>query len=196
MIGMNDINNRLGIINYSGFTLIEMLIALAISSIVLTAVYKVFMSNNIIYMKQNELVKIEQNMRAGMNMMAREIRMSGYNSTNDTVKGIHSTSNSTNIIFDYENVDSTDVDNKEYHFDNHQYRIEDNSGASIANNIENLEFKYCNGTQDLDCYSSHVPNTIFVKISISPYTDKNYLSVSNNLNMNRTVYIRNACLNE
>jgi prepilin-type N-terminal cleavage/methylation domain-containing protein len=178
-----------------GFTLIELLIALVISGLVLTAVYKVFMSNNLIYLKQNELTKIEQNMRAAMDILTRDIRISGYNSTNNTVLGIGSTSSSTKIILDYENDDSGDVEEKEYYFDNNQKRIENKSGISIANNIGMLEFKYCNGTKSIDCYSNYVPNTSIVKLSIAPYTDKNFLSVSNNLSMNKTVYIRNECLN-
>lgn len=196
MTGMNDVNNKLSIISYNGFTLIELLIALAISSLVLTAVYKVFISNNIIYLKQNEMTKIEQNIRSAMNMMNRDIRMAGYKDQNNTITGFNSTiSNSTMIAFNYED-EVHSKKNVKYYFDSSQKRIENKDGYSIANNIGGLEFKYCNGTQDSDCYLTHIPNTMLVTVSIIPYTEKSYLSVSSNLSMNRTVYIRNACLDD
>jgi prepilin-type N-terminal cleavage/methylation domain-containing protein len=144
MTGMNDVNNKLSIISYNGFTLIELLIALAISSLVLTAVYKVFISNNIIYLKQNEMTKIEQNIRSAMNMMNRDIRMAGYKDQNNTITGFNSTiSNSTMIAFNYED-EVHSKKNVKYYFDSSQKRIENKDGYSIANNIGGLEFKYCN----------------------------------------------------
>ena len=179
-----------------GFTLVELLITLAISSLVLTAVYKVFISNNMIYLKQIEITKIEQNMRAAMNMMIRNIRMSGYKDQNDAITGFNSTlSNSTIVAFNYEDADNSKK-NIQYYFDSSQKRIENKDGHAIAYNIGGLKFEYCNGTQDSDCYSYPVPKAILVKISMSPYTDKDYFSVLSNLNMNRNVFIRNEGLND
>ena len=61
-----------------GFTLIELLIAMAIASVVTAAIYSVFVSQQKSYTVQEEVVEMQQNLRAGMDMMVREIRMAGY----------------------------------------------------------------------------------------------------------------------
>ena len=96
-----------------GFTLIELLIALVISSLMLSAVYKIFISNNIIYLKHNELTKMEQGLRSTLNIMTQEIRMSGYNPFQNSTVGIDKGESSSNIItFSSYNESSDNV--KEY----------------------------------------------------------------------------------
>ena len=164
-----------------GFTLIELLIALVISGLVLTAVYNIFISSNRIYLKQNEMTKIEQNLRAAMNMMTKEIRMSGYNSTNSSKSGVFHTSNSTTILFNYQN--ST----HKYYCDSNDKSIRNENNQKISRHIEALNFNYHNST-DSDC--SEIDQ---VDIYIQSYSDKNQLDIPT-LDMNKTVIIRNACL--
>lgn len=61
-----------------GFTLIEILIALAISGIIMTGVYTTYMSQQKSYIIQNQIVNMHQGLRAGFYIMTREIRMAGY----------------------------------------------------------------------------------------------------------------------
>ena len=62
----------------TGFTLVELMIAVAISSIVLTAAYQMFIGQRQTYSLQNEIAQMQQNVRASEHMMVREIRMAGY----------------------------------------------------------------------------------------------------------------------
>ena len=61
-----------------GFTLIEMLIALAISAVLLASIYNVFISQRKIYSIREQVAEMQQNVRAGMVIMVREIRTAGY----------------------------------------------------------------------------------------------------------------------
>ncbi|HBN26506.1 MAG TPA: hypothetical protein DD405_03440 [Desulfobacteraceae bacterium] len=61
-----------------GFTIVELLIAIAISSVVMAGIYAVFESQKRTYLTQEEVVEMQQNLRAGIDMMADEIRMAGY----------------------------------------------------------------------------------------------------------------------
>jgi len=61
-----------------GFTLVELMIAVAISGIALTAIYQMFIGQRKTYSLQNEIVQMQQNVRACEHMMVREIRMAGY----------------------------------------------------------------------------------------------------------------------
>lgn len=62
----------------NGFTLIEMMIAMAISLLVLSGVYEVFTSQQKAYSTQNRVAEMQQNARVAMDIMTREIKMAGY----------------------------------------------------------------------------------------------------------------------
>lgn len=174
----------------NGFTLVELLITLAISSIVLTAIYNLFISQNKLYVKEQELISMEQNLRSAMDLMSKEIRMAGYNSS----LGINSTSDNNKIIFK--------KSNKSIQFSLYNSSIDSNpvlgrkllgsSNKAIAINVENLKFRYCNNT---NCNSSafYIPNVIKIQIYLESYSNKNNLKLQN-LSMNRTIYCRNLCL--
>ncbi|WP_299978199.1 prepilin-type N-terminal cleavage/methylation domain-containing protein [Desulfobacula sp.] len=61
-----------------GFTLIEILITMAITGIISTALFVSFQSQQKSYVVQENVAAMQQNLRAGMDMMVREIRMAGY----------------------------------------------------------------------------------------------------------------------
>ncbi|MDO9230436.1 MAG: prepilin-type N-terminal cleavage/methylation domain-containing protein [Syntrophales bacterium] len=65
-----------------GFTLVEMLIAMAVGMVVLGAMYGVFNIQSKTLGNQEEIVAMQQSVRAGMGMMAREIGMAGYDPCN------------------------------------------------------------------------------------------------------------------
>jgi type IV pilus assembly protein PilW len=65
----------------SGVTLTELLIALALTGIVAGAIYNIFISQGKAYTIQSEVAEMQQNLRAGIFMMEREIRMVGYDPT-------------------------------------------------------------------------------------------------------------------
>ena len=77
-----------------GFTLIELLIAVAISGLVAGSIYTVFRSQHDSYVAQEQIVEIQQNIRAAMYMMAREIRMAGYDPDSIADARVFSASNS------------------------------------------------------------------------------------------------------
>lgn len=84
-----------------GFSLIELLIAIAISGIVLGAVSSLFIMQNKSYSIQEQVAEMQQNARAAMDIMTREIRMAGYDPTGLANASIVSaTSNSINLTQD------------------------------------------------------------------------------------------------
>jgi len=62
----------------NGFTLVEILVALLVSSFVVTAVYRTFDSMLQSYVTQTEIAAMQQNLRAAMEMMADDLRTVGY----------------------------------------------------------------------------------------------------------------------
>jgi type IV pilus assembly protein PilW len=63
--------------NPKGFTLVEVLIAIAITGVVLGAIYGVFASANQTYFTQDSVADTQQRVRIALDMMARDIRMAG-----------------------------------------------------------------------------------------------------------------------
>jgi type IV pilus assembly protein PilW len=62
-----------------GFTIVELVIALAVSLLALAAIYSTFLAQHRSYQVQSETADMQQNIRAAMYYMQREIRMAGSN---------------------------------------------------------------------------------------------------------------------
>lgn len=62
----------------SGFTLIELMIALVILGIATTAIFTTFMSQHKAYVVQNSVAEMQQNLRGGMQFLEMDARNAGY----------------------------------------------------------------------------------------------------------------------
>ncbi|MBN1907686.1 MAG: prepilin-type N-terminal cleavage/methylation domain-containing protein, partial [Deltaproteobacteria bacterium] len=60
-----------------GFTLVELLIAMAIAGVVMAGVYSAYSSQQRSYLAQEQVAAVQQNLRVAMYFMEREIRMAG-----------------------------------------------------------------------------------------------------------------------
>ncbi len=63
---------------FTGFTLIELMVAMAAGMIFMTATYAILKNQQDILVVQQQVVDMQQNARAAMSLMKREIRMMGY----------------------------------------------------------------------------------------------------------------------
>jgi type IV pilus assembly protein PilW len=73
-----------------GFTLVEILVAMSVMTIVTGAIYGVFFSSNRSYRTQERVVDAQQKVRMGIDFMMRDIRMAGYDpkgNATDAVEG-------------------------------------------------------------------------------------------------------------
>lgn len=62
----------------NGFTLIELLVAITVAGVVLAIVSTFFVRSGRVYVEQNVLAALQQEVRAAMEIMGREVRMAGY----------------------------------------------------------------------------------------------------------------------
>jgi type IV pilus assembly protein PilW len=81
-------NERMLIKSDRGFTLVELLVAMAISGIVAGAIFTAFQSQQKSYLIQDQVTEMQQNLRAGTDIMVREIRMAGYDPYGNSDAGI------------------------------------------------------------------------------------------------------------
>ncbi len=71
-----------------GFTLVDILVGLAMASILLAAVVSLFTSMGRSYTIQNVAADVQQVTRAGVEVMIQEIRMAGFNPIGSSATGI------------------------------------------------------------------------------------------------------------
>ena len=64
-----------------GFSLVEVLVALAIFGVVMGSIYSLYISQSRSAMTQEEVVTLQKNLRAAVYFMERDLRMAGYNPT-------------------------------------------------------------------------------------------------------------------
>jgi type IV pilus assembly protein PilW len=68
-----------------GLTLVELMVALVIATILLAGLYRLFRSTQTGYLAQNQLAELQQNARIGVDEMIREMRLAGYQAYCDPV---------------------------------------------------------------------------------------------------------------
>ncbi len=154
-----------------GFTLVEVLIALAISGLLMTAVYSAFQSQQKSYLAQDQVAEMQQNIRAALSAIVQELRMAGYDPYRSGTAGI-TVAEPTRVTFTMvANEDDIDNDNADgdndtstgadetgelktitfMHYDAYGDGVMDigrqvgfsaSSKRAIAENIEELEFYY------------------------------------------------------
>ena len=64
-----------------GFTLVELLIAMVIGGVIITAVYSTYLAQQRTYTEQEQVVEMQQNIRAAMDRLTRDIRTAGFDPT-------------------------------------------------------------------------------------------------------------------
>ena len=132
----------------NGFTLIEVLITLAISGVIMTGVYTAFKSQQDSYLAQEQVAELQQNIRAGLDIMTRDIRMAGYDSERSAGAGI-TTANAGQLSFTQDlNNDGTIGSNEEVDY-----------GFTPATSNPNYDVAR-DGIPDVDSDSDGVPDAM------------------------------------
>jgi type IV pilus assembly protein PilW len=138
----------------SGFTLIEVLVAIAISGILMVGVYSSYFSQQKSYTAQEQVTSLQQNLRAAMYLMEKEIRMAACDPTGNAGAAIiNAGENTLQFSEDISDVPGTgDPDGLLQPRENITYALDvgnrcltrDNGGGAqtIAENIEAINFVY------------------------------------------------------
>jgi type IV pilus assembly protein PilW len=67
--------------NNSGFTLVELMVTMVVAFLVIAAVYASYVVQQRTQIEQQQVTLMQQNLRAGLDTMARELKMAGYDPT-------------------------------------------------------------------------------------------------------------------
>lgn len=72
----------------SGFTLVELIVAMVITGIITLAIYSAHTIQQRVYLVQEQVTEMQQNIRAGLHMMKQELRMAGYDPSHTANAGV------------------------------------------------------------------------------------------------------------
>ena len=176
-----------------GFTLIELLVGLLVTSLMATAIYAAYYVQQESFATQEQVVELQQNLRAAMDVMSREIRMAGYDPDGATTAGILSAT-STSLSFSFvADTDGNDNDNdgttdEPNELKTIQYLLYDAYGDGtidlgrqvggglnqICERVDGLEFCYtlADGTQTLAPTSPQLNSIRAIQVSLLVRADK------------------------
>ena len=134
----------------NGFTLVEMLVAMAIAIVALTSLSRTFVTQRKTLNSQEQITDMVQTSRNVMDMISREVMLAGYNPTSATMVGIPYDSSQLEIRADLSGDGDTGDTNENiiYTYDsaNHQITREEGSGTTttlpLGENIEAFTFQY------------------------------------------------------
>ena len=180
----------------SGFTFVELLIAVAVSGIVLGAISMAFISQRKTYAVQEQLTEMMQTARAAMDMISREARMAGYDPTGSLQRhdpsysdfvGIPYNTSQLEIIADITDDDCDgegDGDTNDCHEDiayrfygstdpDYPYQIKRKTGGGyfqpFAENIQGFTFTYLDSSGNTTNITANIRQ---VEITITARTSK------------------------
>lgn len=151
----------------NGFTLVELMITLAMTGIIVAAVYSTYTVQQRAYGKQEQVAEIQQNLRAAIYNMAQEIRMAGYNPEGNANAGFEAAgASSMTFTMDLNENDTIGGDPGErvtYALNNGNVQ---RNNQVLAANIEKLEFWYTLEDNSQTLTPGNLPDIRAVTISI------------------------------
>jgi len=140
----------------TGFSLVELILAMGISTIILIAIYGVFSITSKNFTTQNATASAQQSLRAAIGLMARDIRAAGLDPIDSDNFGFeHAASNKIRVTADSIDsgtgefngtVDDTNFERITYEFKDNQIEQtlygDTASAAPLISNIDDVQFSY------------------------------------------------------
>jgi type IV pilus assembly protein PilW len=131
--------------NNKGFSLIELMVAMAITTIVIASVFTSYSGQQESNLSQKQVVEMQQHSRAAMYIMAMEIRMAGYDPDEvggaDIINAGDGSDSTEKLVFTYYNEDAgsdgSDNDN-------------DGSTDEAGENMQQVEYYLYDSSNDAD----------------------------------------------
>ena len=205
------------IFKQKGITLIELLIALVIFGIVTGGIYRLFVAQSKAYTVQDQVVEVQQGIRSVMEILLRDLRMTGFDDDSLNSKITISTplyvgDHSITVSYEYDHTHRYTVN----------YQIDGNSklirtltitpdagpvtatSESILDNVNALDFTYGVDTNDDGALDTWVPaggigiaKVVAVRVNLTARPDQTNQDVKNLVSprtLNSIVTLRNLCL--
>ncbi len=146
---------------HGGFSLVEVLVAMAVGILVLAVISGVFLSQEKALQVEKEKTRVLQNARQSLEKIVRTVRMAGYDPARAGFDGVEYNPSQLRIRMDL-NGDRLTIDTNEnitYAFEPSQGIIQCTTGGkttTLASNIENFTFTYLDAAGNPTIYSKAI----------------------------------------
>ncbi|MBW2017176.1 MAG: prepilin-type N-terminal cleavage/methylation domain-containing protein [Deltaproteobacteria bacterium] len=181
-----------------GFTLVELLVAVAISGIVMASVYSSYYSQQKSYIAQEQVATMQQNLRNALFHLERDIRMAGYDPTMMAGAGIANAGSDTMQITMDLNGDGDTSDTNEtitysLYVSSGVTRLGKSSGGGpnspVADNIEALNFVYLDGDRNVTSTLGSIRSIQVTLVATVGRGDPGYVNTDSFSNQQGTVIL-------
>jgi len=171
--------------NITGFTLTELMVAMAIGMVVLSAVTTTFMAQARFYNAQEQINEMQQNARGALDVITRELKMAGYKPNGGTFDGVTYSVSQLMIQADLDGnggISSSSSANEQitYAYDSTNKRITRKMGTgtveALADNITAFTFSYLNSSGATTTTSSSIRQVAITITAVTAKPDPNYSS--------------------
>jgi type IV pilus assembly protein PilW len=158
-----------------GFTLAELMLAMGIMMIVLTAIISLFTSLNRMYTTQGVAAGVQQVTRAGIDIMTRNIRMAGFDPLGTKTAGIfQATANSIRFKYDPNGAGTSATDGDEdiaYSLDADKKPLVQKKNGSgtpypMIDHVDGLTFSYLDADGDTVTTDLNAIRTVVVSLTV------------------------------
>ena len=169
--------------NLEGFTLVELMVSMGIGMVILAAVTTTFMSQTRIYNAQEQINEMQQNARGAIDIIAREVKMAGYNPNEVGFLGITYSTTQLMIQADLDSTPGIDVsitpnERITYAYDAGNDRITRAVGSGsaqiLAEHISAFTFGYLDSTGTATTVSANIRQVSISITAITAKPDPNY----------------------
>ena len=168
-----------------GFTLVELLIAMAIALVVIGSISSAFISQRKTFAAQEQVAEMIQSARAAMDIISRELKMGGYDPTGAGLVGVPYSASQLQVVADLNGDGETDgtVSNDDtneeitYTYDGANLQIDRNTGGGaqpLAENIQSFTFEYYDAGGAVTTTSADVRQIEITVIARTGQPDPNY----------------------
>jgi type IV pilus assembly protein PilW len=164
--------------NVTGFTLIELMVAMGIGMVVLAAVTTTFMAQAKFYNAQEQVNEMQQNARGALDIITRELKMAGYKPNGGTFDGVTYSTAQLLIQADLDSsgtISNSSTANEQitYAYDSASNQITRKIGTGtaevLADNITAFAFSYYDGNGASTTTSANIRQ---VRVDITARTAK------------------------
>jgi type IV pilus assembly protein PilW len=172
-------NHLSSMVKKRGYTILELLVAIAISGIFMGTIYSAYISQQRSTLGHEQVSAMQRNLRSAMYYMEKEIRMAGCDPTGKTNAGIiQANANLMQFTGDIDGDGTIGTD------ENITYSVLSNNlvrnGTTIGENIDALNFVYLDGDSPpnalnpgiTDVSASSIPNIRSVQVTVLARTGK------------------------
>jgi type IV pilus assembly protein PilW len=185
-----ELSNRINVteggkrssIKEKGFTLVELMAAMVIAVVVMAGIYAAYYTQQKNATAQEQTAEMRQNLRAGLDLMTREIRMAGFDPTHAAGAGIV-TPTANSIVFTSDlNGDGDTADTDE----NITYALSgtilQRNGQAVAENIDAVNFVYLDGSGNVTAILSDVRSVQITAVARTGRGDPGYTNTDSYTN--------------